>query len=332
MVSISEASMADYRPGGGPVLQSALAQLDGIGISDRTTISLGQVDVGGEAVAAVGIGESTGSAPTPPIVQGRAPRARDEIVLGANTLQRLGASVGDTTTVSFGSSRQRMRIVGQATFPRLAEYPGAPNTGLGEGALLPSSTLSDLTGALPYTSLLVQVPDAAAGRALRHAYSSAPSLDSEADVSLIERPQRPDALYGYESTATVRRALAYLLGGLTVASVWLGLVAATRAARRELAVLRTIGLTRRQIRSVVHLHGVVVAVTALLVGVPLGLASGRAGWRAFATHLGVATDPVTPAVAVSSTAAFVVAVCVALTIPIAVAAIHHQPAAVLRAE
>ena len=332
MLTVSEATLSDYRPDGGPVLRDALGQLDEMGITDHTTISLGQVDVGGEAVAAVGIGTSTGSPLTPPIVSGRAPSADDELVVGANTLERLGASVGDLTTVSFGSSRRTMRIVGQATFPRLTEYPGAPNTGLGEGAMLRSSALSELTGALPYTSILVEASDAAARRALRDAFSTAPSLDSEAEISLVERPQRPDALYGYESTSEVRQALAYLLGGLTVASVSLGLVAASRAARRELAVLRTVGLTRGQIRSVVHLHGAVVGAVAVCAGVPLGLASGRAAWRAFATHLGVTTDPITPLTAVVSTGGLVVVVCLALTLPVAFAAIRHQPATVLRAE
>lgn len=332
MLTVSEATLADYRPEGGPVLRRALAQLDDMGVVDRTTISFGQVDVDGEAVAAVGIGEATGSPLTPPIVRGRAPAADDEIVLGRHTLDRSGSSVGDRATVSFGTSRRTMRIVGEATFPRLAEYPGAPNTGLGEGALLTSHALSDLTAALPYTSVLVDAPDPGARQALRDAFTSAPSLDSEAEVTIVERPQRPDALYGYESTSAVRQALAYMLAGLTLASVWLGLIAASRAARRELAVLRTIGLTRGQIRSVVHLHGVALAGVALLLGLPVGLAIGRAGWRAFASHLGVATDPVTPLVAVVVTAVLVVVACVALTAPIAYAAVRHQPAAVLRAE
>jgi ABC-type lipoprotein release transport system permease subunit len=54
---------------------------------------------------------------------------------------------------------------------------------------------------------------------------------------------------------------------------------AVRRRRRELAVLRTLGLTGRQTRLVVLTQASVLAVIGLALGIPLGLAIGRALWR-----------------------------------------------------
>jgi len=71
---------------------------------------------------------------------------------------------------------------------------------------------------------------------------------------------------------------------------------------------------------------------ALVVGVPLGVATGRVVWRAFASQLGVATAPAMPgaAIAVTVVGALVLAVVVA-AVP-ARAAARITPADALRTE
>lgn len=330
---VAEEDYEDYEvTGGGPAYRGVVEQLDEIGVDRRTTIGMGQIDVEGETVATISMQVTEGDPVVPAMVSGRPPTTAEEIVLGATTLDRIGAALGDEVLVTSGTVRRSMRVVGQSTFPRMAEYPGAPNTGLGDGALVTTDALIDLTGALPYTGLLVATEDAAQLDALRARFPVGEPLDLEAAVVMVDRPQRPDALYGYDSTTTVRQILALLLAGLTVASVAIGLAAGARSARRELAVLRTLGFTRTQTRSVLHLHGALVAAAALLLGVPVGLAAGRIGWQAFAAHLGVATDPTTPLLVVATTALLVVTACLTLTVPPALAAVRRDPARVLRAE
>ncbi|MGH9083977.1 MAG: FtsX-like permease family protein [Acidimicrobiales bacterium] len=331
-LTVSEDSMEDYREaGGGPAYQEVIATLDDVGVGRHTAVSYGQLDVAGETVAAVGLGDSTGPVTGPGVLEGRLPTADDEIALGSTSLQRVGADLGDRVEVSFGSERRAMHIVGRSVFPRMTEYPGAPHTGLGDGAVVSADALSDLSDALPYASILIDA-DGAALDALRATYPVGDSLDIDAPVVMVERPQRPDALFGYDSTGTVRQVLAYLLGGLTIASVALGLAAGARAARRELAVLRTVGFTRKQARQVVYVHGALVAVAAIGIGVPLGVAAGRVGWRAFADHLGVASDPSTPALHIAATAVLAVATCALLSLLPARATASRAPAEVLRAE
>ena len=66
------------------------------------------------------------------------------------------------------------------------------------------------------------------------------------------------------------------LAGSTVAHV---LAAAVRRRRHELAVYRALGFTRRMIRTVVQSQGTTIGLVGVLLGIPLGLAMGRLGWR-----------------------------------------------------
>jgi ABC-type lipoprotein release transport system permease subunit len=66
---------------------------------------------------------------------------------------------------------------------------------------------------------------------------------------------------------------------------------AVRRRRRELAVLRTLGLTGRQTRLVVVTQASVLAVIGLALGIPLGLAVGRALWRVVANFTPLAYYP-----------------------------------------
>ena len=65
--------------------------------------------------------------------------------------------------------------------------------------------------------------------------------------------------------------------------------------RRDLAMLKTLGLTRRQVLGVVGWQASALATVTLVFGLPLGLVVGRWLWEVFARSLGVnggATIPV----------------------------------------
>ena len=67
-----------------------------------------------------------------------------------------------------------------------------------------------------------------------------------------------------------------------------------RRRRRELALLKTLGMTRGQLRALVAWQTTLTLLIALVVGVPLGVAAGRWAWRGFAGSLGVAPGTVIP--------------------------------------
>jgi ABC-type antimicrobial peptide transport system permease subunit len=119
------------------------------------------------------------------------------------------------------------------------------------------------------------------------------------------------------------------LGAATVAHA---LVTTVRRRRHDLAVLRTLGFTRRQSRLAVAWQATLIAAAGLAVGIPLGIGAGRLVWRSIADRFPV--DYVSPFAIVAVLVAVPVAVAVAnaLAAGPAWAASRIRPAEVLRTE
>ena len=81
--------------------------------------------------------------------------------------------------------------------------------------------------------------------------------------------------------------LGVVLALLAVATMTHVLLTSARRRRRDLAMLKALGLVRRQVLGVVEWQAVTLAATALLFGVPLGLLAGRWAWALFADAAGV---------------------------------------------
>ena len=87
------------------------------------------------------LGERPNAAVGPPILSGHALNARDQIVLGANTLTALHKSVGDTVDVTTGAAKPtRLRIVGTATLPAIGNAT-AFHLEIGTGAVIPDTLI-----------------------------------------------------------------------------------------------------------------------------------------------------------------------------------------------
>jgi ABC-type lipoprotein release transport system permease subunit len=63
------------------------------------------------------------------------------------------------------------------------------------------------------------------------------------------------------------------------------LIASVRRRRRDLALLKTIGFSRRQIASVVAWQASVVAIVGAVIGIPAGIILGRGLWTLFAHEI-----------------------------------------------
>jgi ABC-type antimicrobial peptide transport system permease subunit len=78
------------------------------------------------------------------------------------------------------------------------------------------------------------------------------------------------------------KVLAGFLAVLAIGAVGHALATAVRRRRHDVAVLRALGMTRRQSRWVVVTQASLLAVIGLGFGIPLGFALGRALWRVVA--------------------------------------------------
>lgn len=125
---------------------------------------------------------------------------------------------------------------------------------------------------------------------------------------------------------------ARLLAGLGVAGLAYLLSASLRQGRRDLAILRVLGFTRRQSITTVVVQAVAVALAGALLAVPVGLTLGRAAWREAAQGVGVA---VVPEVSLAGTLGVVLAAVVIagmLATPFADETVRQPPGTLLRAE
>ncbi len=86
-------------------------------------------------------------------------------------------------------------------------------------------------------------------------------------------------------------ALSAFLALLAVSAVGHALSIAVRRRRHDLAVLRALGITRRQARLVVTTQASLLALIGLIFGVPLGIALGRVIWRTVAGFTPLAYHP-----------------------------------------
>ena len=102
--------------------------------------------------------------------------------------------------------------------------------------------------------------------------------------------------------------------------------------RHETGLLKAIGFVNRQVAAAVFCQATTVALIGIVIGIPLGLVTGRAVWDAFALNIGVVPFAVVDAGLLVIIVLCVLASTALLALGPAIAAAHARPAQLLRAE
>ena len=125
--------------------------------------------------------------------------------------------------------------------------------------------------------------------------------------------------------------LAGVLAVLGLAVLAQFILASARRRRRDFALLKVLGMFRRDLSAVAFWQVATVTAVALVVGVPLGIAGGRWAWQLFANQAGLDPGTVTPLLVLwMIPATLLVAALVAL--PPARSVARVPAAAILRSE
>jgi predicted lysophospholipase L1 biosynthesis ABC-type transport system permease subunit len=261
-----------------------------------------QGSIAGRIVPLVGVEPGGGETPFPTIVAGRAPTEADEVALGAVTMRVADARLGDRLVI--GTSEEPFTVVGTVVLPGLRTHEASDQAALGSGALLTRDGLSRATGVgtvgfeavLPIAALVAaRTPDTGTQERLQgqldHAYGKG--------TFQVSGPQQPTDVVSYARVRGVPLLLAALLAVLAALTVGHALIVAIRQRRVDLAVLRALGFTRKQIGATVAWQATTVAVLASVVAIPLGLVAGRAAWSAVAHQLGIVDVVVLPVLVVA---------------------------------
>lgn len=250
-------------------------------------------------------------------LSGRAPIHDDEIALGPQTAAGLHVKVGDHVRVG----ARTLRVSG------ISLVPEDSHNGYADGAWLTAAGFA------------VQQPDQSKDKFREVRFAWAPGVDHAAAAKRLGffgqniRPAFvPQQLTDLRSVRVQPLMLGAFLLLLALGAVGHTLATAVRRRRHDVAVLRSLGMTRRQSRLTIATQASVLACVGLLFGLPLGLAAGRTGWRLVAHS--------TPTVYVAPLAVLVLVVAVpgALAVANLLAAVPARRAArlnvghILRAE
>jgi hypothetical protein len=300
-------------------------------------VSFDDLRIDGQAVPV--LGTTPKAAVAPPLLSGHALDSPDQVVLGAGTLAQLHKHIGDKVTFDNGRQKPaRLVIVGTATLPAIGALESL-HLEIATGAviserLIPTADrgFGDLPGSPE--AILVRFRAGANPAAAR---SSLLRIADEVNILGHGAPtvipvQRPAEIVNYRTMGNTPAWLGAALATGAVVALGLTLVASVRRRRRDLALLKTLGFTRRQLAATVAWQASIAVALGVIIGLPLGIVIGRALWNRFASALHVVPDPTVPAltIAVIGIAALVLANVVA-AIP-GLQAARTETAVLLRAE
>src|SRR6266536_1779308 len=289
----------DFRVGsvpltlGGKVL-AGITGLTGYAGGDYGQVSLAAPGSGSSTtVPAIGLDQLHGNGFLT-LLAGRAPAGSREIALGQRTLRALGLHIGQQVEVGVDGTTSPMRVVGSAVFAAFS-VGGSSATDLGTGAVVSASALSQpnppfCTGhATCYNFFLLRyVPGTDLRAAAARVMAAVTRAGCPKGLCLVSTDQRPSDIQDYAGVRDTPLVLGAVLALLAVATLAHVLLTGVRRRRRDLAVLKTLGLLRSQLLRVVSWQAAALAGTALSVGLPVGLLAGRGAWALFARSAGVA--------------------------------------------
>jgi ABC-type lipoprotein release transport system permease subunit len=259
--------------------------LEGVGLACYTN-----TEVDGRPTIVWGFNSVRGGV-EPEVVAGRPARTDREITLGTATLRGLHKHIGDSVRVVVPAGSRSYKIVGRVVLPTFRD----PQP-LSDGAMLTISAFNRVVG--PPGTMTSQYWlgrfKPGISRARRAALvRSIPAIPSNPALGPVIPPE-VDRLRQIDWFPTT---LAALLGVLAMLAVGHSLVTAVRRRGRELALLKTLGFSRRQVRATVAWSATTLGFIGLVLGLPLGVIVGKVIWARVADGLGVATGATIPALA-----------------------------------
>jgi putative ABC transport system permease protein len=261
----------------------------------------------------------------PSLIEGRAPVGADEIALGSGTLRSTGSRIGDRVMVRPVQNEAHavsMRVVGRVAMPSFFFTSNQPS----EGAIL------SMAGARTLAPPGAPLGDLYFVR-FKPSISLRAGLGHLRDLGFFVLPRREaQDLADLRRVGTTPIVLAGILAAMGAATLVHTLLTSIRRRRRDMAILKTLGFLRGQVRTAVAWQAAVLAFISLLIGIPVGLAAGRWAWRLFSDQLGVIPSPVVPAGALALIAPATILLAILASVVPGRMAARMRPGVVLRSE
>jgi predicted lysophospholipase L1 biosynthesis ABC-type transport system permease subunit len=263
------------------------------------------------------------------VLEGRAPRTAEEIAIAPTTMKRLGLHVGDEVRVGTAPV-VTARVVGRVLLPE------SSHTSYDESAWMTADGLAHVmpagasaSGDFTEDYLLVRWKpgadeDAALARSRKLAGPHEPFESGRAAL--------PASVAVLGELRVLPLSLAMFFALLAIATVSHALVTTVRRRRADLAILRSIGFTRRDPRVAIAWQSTLLAIGGLIAGIPLGIVAGRLTWKQLADSFPVVYSAPLEVLVVVLVVPVALLVANAVAAGPAHAATRIRPAAALRAE
>jgi FtsX-like permease family len=297
-----------------------------VGVTDLAGVCVQDIQLDGQPVSALAFHDVRGTI-QPSIVEGRAPTNAHEIALGAKTLHTLGKTIGDTVHSSYATQDGHttrtvtFRIVGQAALPALGGTQP-----LADGAVLTSAGFAPLNTTNGNLFLVGRFAPGTNHTQDEHQIAEVPNIGTPTPATVAVEIARLQQIDWFPAT------LCALLGTLALLAVGHALVTAVRHRRRDLALLKTLGFDRRQVRATVAWQATILGTVGLIIGIPLGLTVGDLVWDHITRGLGIPIPATTPALAIALTIPVVLVLVNLIAYLPAHNAAQTRPAIALRTE
>ena len=202
------------------------------------------------------------------------------------------------------------------------------NPNPGEGALLTPAGLDAISQSDGFQQVLLRYPEGADPQA----YEQFLTEDHPLGFSVYSYPRLPGSVSNLEQTDGVLRSLGVFFALLGVAGVGHALLVSVRRRRHDFAVLRALGWAGHQVRAAVSWQAAAIAAVGPVLGIPLGVAAGRAAWQLLIGDLGLVDDPTNPTLALAVIGPASIALAVLLARGPGRLATQGHPVTVLRSE
>jgi FtsX-like permease family protein len=223
------------------------------------------------------------------LTAGRMPGTGSEILLAPTTARQLHTATGATIQVTGSAGPRTVTVAG------IGFVPEGSHNSYDSGAWVSPALYDQLFAGARYPFKFhiaeVALRPGANVQAVAHRLDAAAAAIKGGQAFQFAPPSPPSEIQLIKDVAVLPLLLGAFLALLAVGAVGHALAIAVRRRRHELAVLRALGITRRQARAVVATQASVLAVIGLVFGVPLGLALGRIVWRVVANGTPVAYHP-----------------------------------------
>jgi hypothetical protein len=257
-------------------------------------LAIGKMTIGKEIVPAVGIDPIIGKIEAT-LAAGRLPLRGDEIAFGAKTMRNVHAHLGDVVKANIDEHPVRLHVVGVATIPAFGSAAFS-EAGLGTGAIGRAGLFpqQDPEAQGKYNYLLLGYGASGPTPAQTASLDRMIRGFGCTDPTCVLTDIRPAEIDGFRGARGVPLAAGIVLALLLFATLTHTVLSTMRRRQSDLAVLRALGCTRRQLESTMRWQTLMLTGSALIVGIPVGLVANKLVWHAFTERLGVAPGTVFP--------------------------------------